>query len=61
MILGMGTLKERAIKVPPMGVKSSGVKKAIPHIPNFTHIFTANRERLENSITFLVRYFAINR
>ena len=61
IILGIGTLNERAIKVPPMGVKIKGVKKAMPQIPNFSHIFMANRERLENSDTFLVRYFAIKR
>ena len=61
IILGMGTLKERAINVPPMGVKSKGVKKAIPQIPNFIHILTAKRERLENKVIFLVLYFANNR
>lgn len=61
MILALGTLKESANNVPPTGVKSSGVKNAMPQMPNFIHIFTANLERFENKVTFLVLYFAIKR
>ena len=58
-IFGMGTLKERANKVPPMGVKNKGVKHAMPQIPNLCHIFTANRVLFEKSLGFVFRYFLI--
>ena len=54
-IFGMGTLKERANKVPPMGVNKRGVKHAIPQIPNFSHIFTAKRVLFENNLGFVFR------
>jgi hypothetical protein len=56
-IFGIGTLKERANKVPPMGVKNKGVKHAIPQMPNFSHIFTAKRLLFENNFGFVLRYF----
>ena len=59
-IFGIGTLNERANNVPPMGVKNKGVKQAIPQIPNFSHIFTAKRLRLENNFGFVFRYLPIH-
>jgi hypothetical protein len=59
-ILGIETLKDRAIKVPPTGVKNKGVKQAIPQMPNFFHIFTAKRVRRENNLGVDLRCFAIN-
>jgi hypothetical protein len=46
-------LKESAINVPPIGVKSGGVNKAIPKRPSLFQIFTANR-LLFVKILFLV-------
>ena len=40
-IRGKGTLKDRAKKLPPMGVKIKGVSAAMPLIPNFCQIWTA--------------------
>ncbi len=60
MIFAIGTLNESANNVPPIGVKNKGVKQAIPQIPNFCHIFTANRLLLENNLGFVLRYLAIN-
>lgn len=54
-IFGMGTLKESANRVPPMGVKNKGVKHAMPQIPNFSHIFTAKRLLFENNFGFVFR------
>ena len=54
-IFGIGTLKERANNVPPMGVKNKGVKHAMPQIPNFNHIFTAKRVLFENSLGLVFR------
>lgn len=59
IILGMGTLKESANKVPPIGVKNKGVKQAIPQMPNLSHILTANRLLFENNFGFVFRYFLI--
>ena len=42
-----------------MGVKSKGVKHAMPQIPNLCHIFTAKRLLFENNLGFFFRYFAI--
>ena len=54
-IFGIGTLKERANNVPPMGVKNKGVKHAIPQIPNFSHILTAKRVLFENNFGLVLR------
>ena len=59
MIFRIGTLKESANNVPPMGVKSKGVKHAMPQMPNLCHIFTAKRLLFENNLGFVFRYFAI--
>ena len=48
-IFGIGTLKESANNVPPIGVKNKGVKHAMPQTPNFSHIFTAKRLLFENN------------
>ena len=59
MIFGIGTLNESANNVPPMGVKSKGVKHAIPQTPNLFHIFTAKRLLFENNLGFVFLYFLI--
>ena len=38
---GVGTLKDKASKLPPIGVKSNGVITAIPLIPKRCQIRTA--------------------
>lgn len=58
-ILGIGTLKESANKVPPIGVKNKGVKHAIPQMPNLSQILTAKRLLFENNFGFCFRYFLI--
>jgi hypothetical protein len=58
-IFGIGTLKESANNVPPMGVKNNGVKHAIPQMPNLCQILTAKRVLFENSLGFVLRYFLI--
>ncbi len=55
----MGTLKESANNVPPIGVKIKGVKKAIPQMPNLSHILTANRVLFENNFGSVFLYFLI--
>lgn len=57
-IFGIGTLKESASNVPPIGVKSKGVKHAMPQIPNLRQIFTAKRLLFENNFGFVFRYFS---
>lgn len=59
IIFGIGTLKESANNVPPMGVKSNGVKHAMPQMPNLCHILTAKRLLFENSLGSVFRYFFI--
>ena len=54
-IFGIGTLKESANNVPPMGVKNKGVKQAMPQIPNFNQILTAKRVLFEKSFGFVFR------
>ncbi len=56
-IFGIGTLKERANNVPPIGVNNKGVKHAMPQIPNLCQIFTAKRVLFENNFGFVLRYF----
>jgi hypothetical protein len=58
-IFGIGTLKESANNVPPIGVKKRGVKQAMPQMPNLCQILMAKRVLFENSLGFVLRYFLI--
>jgi len=48
-ILDKGTLNDKDNKLPPIGVNIKGVRAAIPLMPNFCQILTANRARLEKT------------
>ena len=57
----LGTLKETASNVPPMGIKIGGVSRAMPLMPNRRQIRTARRVLLVKSLGLVLRNRPINR
>ena len=53
-IFFLATPKDVNTTVPPIGVKISGVKKAIPQMPNFFHTLMVFLVRLENFFDFFL-------